>query len=446
MSDTSLIVHIHIYSSREFLIMKTAGVAVTVALWAACFTGSARSDELALDSSLEQSVYSECCDSGCGGIFRRWQERDPWTLPQPCFLERLGVRTGGWFEAGITMNAQDPPDRFNGPVLTNDRHNDLQMHQLWLHAEKPCDTGGCGFDLGGRLDVFFGSDWRVAYAFGFGLEDRINNGNEMYGLGIPQFYIEAMWNKLSVKAGRMAGIFGYEMIPPMGNFFYSRSYQICYTEPLLMTGMLAEYPLTDRLTAHAGVHLGYRRFDNNNDKYNFHGGLKWTSCDGNLSLAYALDTGQLDNVGDQYLQSVVFVAQLTDTWRYALHSDLGVLDGAPQSEWYGVSQTLVYTINDRWSAGLRVEWFRDDDGTAIFGVGNLPEARGWLGAPGYAGDFTGLSLGLNWKPKPNVFIRPEVRWDAYSGPANLAGPAPLPFDGGTSRRQFLLAADLVVVF
>ncbi len=425
--------------------MKAAGFAIAVVLWTACLTSNVRSEELALHSSLDQSLHTECCDSGCGGIFRNWQASPPWTL-QPCFLERLGVRTGGWFEAGITGNAQNPPDGFNGPVLLNDRNGDLQMHQLWLWAEKPCDTSDRAFDLGGRVDVFYGTDWRAGYAFGFGLEDRINQGNDLYGLALPQFYVEAKMNKLSVKFGRMAGIFGYEMIPPMGNFFYSRSYHICYHDPLLIAGLLAEYPLTDRMTVHAGVHQGYRRFENNNDRYNFHGGVKWTGCDGNVSLAYALDNGTLDAIGNQYLHAIVFSAQLTDQWRYGLDSTLGVLDGAAQSEWYGISQTLVYAINDRWSAGARIEWFRDDDGAVIFGVGNLPNARGWMGAPGYAGDFYGLSVGLNWKPKPNVFIRPEVRWDRYTGPANGVGPDPFPFDGGTSRRQFLMAADVVVMF
>lgn len=427
--------------------MKTAGLATAVVLWAACASSNARSDELTLNSSLEQFLYSECCDSGCGGIFRNWQARDPWTLPQPCFLERLGVRTGGWFEAGITGNPDNPTDRYNGPVLLNDRNGELMMNQLWLYAERPCDTGGDGFDLGGRVDVFYGSDWRAAYAFGFGLEDDINHGNKLVGLSLPQFYVEMMVNKLSIKVGRMAGIFGYEMIPPMGNFFYSRSYHICYTEPLLIAGLLAQYPLTDRLTMYAGIHEGYRFFEHNDDTYNFHGGLKWTGCDGNLSFAYALDAGQ-DGTGtrNQYLHSIVFAAQLSDRLRYGLNSALGLLDFGPQSEWYGISQTLVYTINDRWSAGTRIEWFRDDDGRVIFGVGNLPNARGWLGRAGYAGDFYGLSLGLNWKPKPNIFVRPEIRWDWYSGPANNHGPAPLPYDGGTDRNQFLLAADVVVMF
>jgi hypothetical protein len=79
-------------------------------------------------------------------------------------------------------------------------------------------------------------------------------------------------------------------------------------------------------------------------------------------------------------------------------------------------------------------------------VGNLPGARGWLGAPGYAGHFTNLTFSLNWKPKANVTVRPEVRWDWYDGPSNPLGPCPLPFDDGTSDTQFTFATDVVVLF
>ena len=45
----------------------------------------------------------------------------PWTIPQPCFLQKLGIKTGGWVQQGITGNAWNPADRFNGPIFTNDR-------------------------------------------------------------------------------------------------------------------------------------------------------------------------------------------------------------------------------------------------------------------------------------------------------------------------------------
>ncbi len=393
------------------------------------------------------------CKDPCGcdqcGLVGRWLARDPWKLPQPCVLQCLGIKASGWLQAGITFNGEDPADRFNGPILMNDRDGEFQMHQLWLSFERPCDTGGCGVDIGGRVDLFYGTDFRFAVCQGQGLEDRINGLDQLYGFAVPQFYLEAAINKLSIKMGRMGGILGYEMIPPMGSFFYSHAYTICYSEPLLITGLMGKYALSDQWTALAGFHRGVRRFEDNNNDLNFQGGLIWTTCDKRTSLAYALDVGPTDDQGlqDEYIQSLVFKHQLSKRALYVIQNNIGFLNrvaGEEDAEWYSIVQYLIYTINPCWSAGLRVEWFRDDDGVRVAGLGNLPTNRGWMGAPGFEGSFTEVTIGLNWKPKPNILVRPEARWDSYSGSTNLAGE--FPYDGGQSTDQFTFATDLVVMF
>ncbi|NQU24251.1 MAG: porin [Candidatus Nealsonbacteria bacterium] len=396
----------------------------------------------------------DCCSGGDCGVFAGWLARDPWKLPQPCLLQSLGINTGGWLQAGITMNGEDPGDNINGPVLTNDRHAELQMNELWLYFHRPVETGGYGVDVGGRVDLLYGTDWRVAYLHGYGIEDKINAVDRFYGFAIPQMYLEVAVDNLSVKLGRMTGVLGYEIVPPMGNFFYSHSYALCYGEPILITGLMANYKLSDQWTVLGGFHQGIHRFEDNNDRLNFEGGLMWTSRDERVSLAYAVDFGRNDfftpvfHLEDEYVHSFVLKYQLSENLLYVLQNDAGFANGTPgnpDAEWYGINQYFLYTINETWSAGLRVEWFRDDDGTRVLGVGNL-SARAWIAAPGFAGDFTELTLGLNWKPKANITFRPEVRWDWYDGPANAAGPYPLPYDNGTSSSQFTLAADVIVTF
>jgi hypothetical protein len=115
---------------------------------------------------------------------------------------------------------------------------------------------------------------------------------------------------------------------------------------------------------------------------------------------------------------------------------------APYAKWYGLTNYATYVINPRWSAGARAEWFRDQDGTRVAGIGNVN--YGWDAAPGFAGTFTEVTLGLNWHPCPNLVIRPETRWDCYSGTPNIQGQ--LPFGDGTRSSQFLFATDLVLTF
>ncbi|MDF0677797.1 MAG: outer membrane beta-barrel protein [Nitrosomonas sp.] len=53
------------------------------------------------------------------------------------------------------------------------------------------------------------------------------------------------------------------------------------------------------------------------------------------------------------------------------------------SAWYGINQYLLYDIsNQAFGAGLRFEWFHDQNGTRVMGDGNDE-------------DFIGVTAGLN---------------------------------------------------
>ena len=55
-----------------------------------------------------------------------------------------------------------------------------------------------------------------------------------------------------------------------------------------------------------------------------------------------------------------------------------------------------------------------------------------------------MTLGLNWRPHPNLVVRPEVRYDWYDGTANVFGK--LPYDDGLHSAQFTVATDMIVTF
>ena len=93
--------------------------------------------------------------------------------------------------------------------------------------------------------------------------------------------------------------------------------------------------------------------------------------------------------------------------------------------------------------GRRVEFFRDEDGSRVGGLGSVGVV-GWPAAPGFAGTFTEVTLGLNWHPNPNVAIRPEARWDCYSGTTNLQGQ--MPFGDGTRTANSSLPPTLIISF
>ena len=413
------------------------------------------SDKPAQAAELSLSDKDACETDGCGGLFS-CNPSEPWKLPQPCFLQKHKTVLGGWLQQGITFNDQNS-DGFNGPVATNDMAGEYQMNQMWVYLHRPADTGGCGFAWGGHVDMIYGTDWR--FGINHGLEDRINGFDyQSYGLVIPQAYLELAYNDLSVKLGHFAAILDYEGVPAIVNPFYSHSYSYGYTVPLLVTGALADWKMTDQFSVQAGFHRGREMFEDFNDELAVMAGVKWVSSDKKTSVAYALSSGQETvnyppfyfNDENRFVYSLVIQRELTEKLKYVLVHNLGFekepFDLPMDAEWYGLNNYLLYKINACWSANLRAEWLRDDDGMRIAGPGNIPGIRAWDGA-GYAGNFFEVTAGLNWRPTGNWLIRPEVRWDWYDGADSFVPGKPLlPFGNGESDKQTTFAVDAVLTF
>jgi hypothetical protein len=380
-------------------------------------------------------------------------QRVPWQLPQPRTLSNRGIKVGGWIQQGVTLNGDHPADGFNGPLCTNDFANEYQMNQAWLYFVKPTQTDGCGIDVGGRVDVVYGTDWRFGQSFG--LETRIDSPNSSYGLILPQFYGEVAINDLTVKLGHFAAFTSYEVVPAPANFFYSHSYLMSgYFDPLLVTGLQGDYKVNDNWTAVAGFNRGWMMFEDPADTLNFLGGVKWTSDSKRSATSVMVDAGKQLNLftgqsNDRTSFIAVFTHKLNEKLSYASQYTVGheangsgVVRGQ-DAEWYGTEQMLIYQINSKLSAAARYEWVRDDDGSRVFGIG-AAGVPGWNSLPGFAGEFSDLSLGLNYRPLANIVFRPEVRWDWYHGPAN--GQGNLPFDGSNKNEQFTVGMDLLWTF
>jgi hypothetical protein len=380
----------------------------------------------------------------------------PWHIPQPCIFQAHNIDMGGWVEQGITFNNLRPADRFNGPQVTNDRDREYQLNQAWLYFNRPTNTDGCGFDLGGRIDMCYGTDWRFGQCYG--LENRFDDSNSFYGLVLPQFYAEVAINNLTVKAGHFATFTSYEVVPAPLNFFYSHTYLMGgYFDPLLVTGVQADYNLGHGWKAIGGINRGELEFEDPDNTWNFLGGLKWTSSDKKETLSLMTQTGPDDGFTGVHERDSVFIVytdQLTDRLQYATQIDVGqekngsVVTPGQNANWYGLEEVLIYKLNAKWSAGVRYEWIRDEEGSRIFGIGKvLLTDKGWDGPPGFAGSFQDVTLGLNWRPHPNVVFGPEVRWDFYDGPANPVDPTrPYPFGDHERTSQFTFATNMIVTF
>jgi hypothetical protein len=249
--------------------------------------------------------------------------------------------------------------------------------------------------------------------------------------------------------GHFAPSIGYEVVAAPGNFFYSHSYALGYSEPVLVTGLQADYRIGDHWNVIGGFNNGFNQFVDQNGMLHFMGGVKWHNDEQKVSVSLMTDVGpQFAADDDQYEYTLVFKKQFNEKLLYAFEQVLGGTENVSSTtpggyaKWYGLDQYLFYTLNKCWSAGARVEVFRDQNGSRVAGVGNAN--YGWPAAAGFAGTFTEVTTGLNWHPHPNFVVRPELRWDCYSGTTNHDGQ--LPFGDGTRSSQFLFATDLVFSF
>jgi hypothetical protein len=350
-------------------------------------------------------------------------------------LEDWGVSLGGWASVGITYNHHDPGDHRNGPVTFNDRASEFQLNQLYLFMERAVNKEAKRWDIGGRVDLLWGSDSRFAQAVGHWDDDLVNPADfRFYRLAIPQAYAEIAtpWARgATLKLGHFYTILGQEVVQAPGNFFYSHSYAMQYGEPFTHTGALLSHPVTDNLTALAGAVIGpYRNGDNvgkHPENWNFLGGLTWASEDGATSLSAALTSGDDFDTGNRTIASLVISHQLSEKLQAILQGDHGSQTRGRQMEdahWYGLNQYLLYNLTDTVTLGLRGEWFRDDSGVRVAPV---------------AASYYELTSGVGWKPQPWLLLRLEGRNDWADARQRV-------FGADRQNYQFTLGANATVSF
>jgi len=383
-------------------------------------------------------------------------------------LKSRGINTFGWIEAGIGANNWGSP--FNGPVTLADRSWQGQMNQLYLVNEKVIDPDNSGWDWGARVDLLYGTDSifttaRGLDAYGFQQYGIINAASwpssKDYGLAMPQLYGEIARDDLAVRVGHFYTIIGYEVVPAIGNFFYTHAFSMQY-EPFTHTGALSIWTPGDQLIVYAGVTNGWDNFSDGqpvngawaiqNRSYPgfsnnaaFLGGVTLKSSDQSQSLTVTTSSGNEYTplgiapsagslAGNRSIISTVYTNTLTDKLTYVFQNDNGwqFNSGYPAgnlgqqaglAQWYSFNQYLFWKFNEKWVGGMRLEYFRDNNGYKVTApLRNYCQAgnAGYY-AGGFAGNFWEMTFGLNYRANRNWLVRPELRYDWFTPNAGVTG-------------------------
>lgn len=356
----------------------------------------------------------------------------------------------GWLDGGFIGNTSSPNSKFNGPYNAVDRSNEGMFNQAYLIAEKGLSDFGCG--IGGRLDLLYGEDYLLAESAGI---ERRDDGSphwnpQYYGLAIPQAYISLGNSNLNFQVGHFYSVVGYEGVMAPDNFFYSKSYSYQFAGPFTHWGGQMNWQLNNAWTVNFGVHNGWDAFDRESDDAGVIGKVRYDDRGSDFWTSFAITSGkEFNNLANLDIQteytnrtrySWLVGVPVCCQWEYVFHHWLGFQQhgnaAGGQANWYGIDQYLYYTINRCWKAGVRFEWFRDEDGTRV----GLNRPSNPNAAP-FAGNFFSVSAGVNWSPTDNFILRPELRADWYNG-----GAAVQPFDDGDDDAQFTLGLDGIVRF
>lgn len=383
--------------------------------------------------------------ANASGLFELFPEHNPnqWSL-----FEQMELNWGGWLNAGVTYNTNQPNDRFNGTLGFSDRSDELQLNQFYHFLERHASGEPERWSIGGRLDFIFGSD--AYYTRSMGDPGKhwdahlVNQG--IYGIAFPQAYLEIfapVGRGLRVKVGEFYTLIGYESVMAPENFFYSHSYAMQFGEPFSHTGILASYAINDSLGLKVGAVTGspYAGWDgtfvHKLENWGLIGSINWAFLETGTSVDFSGSHGYLSDTPSQdvNLFSTVVKQKIDDRWQLTVQHDYGWHGKShenPGAEWYGFLTYLTYDLSKETILGLRLEWFRDDDGIRVGTPARHPTV------PSQAANYYAVSLGANWKPWPWLNLRPSIRYDHSDGWQA--------FDNGAKSSQYIISSDVIVNF
>jgi hypothetical protein len=391
-------------------------------------------------------------------------------LVRALHLEGSPLKLYGWVQGDFEGNPRLSSDGANFGITPGSLANRFLVPQVYLVAEKPVRNDDA-LDFGFRLDSLAGTDWQVFHSAGLFEHAFAPNS---FGYDPVQMYAEVHLPILTrggvdIKGGRFYALPGYEDGQAPARPLMSTGYLFNYAHPFTHFGTMSVWHVTDQLNLYSGVVNGWDRWINRRDRWGYAGGAGWDSADGRTNLTLTVNYGpnQLPALGapnpfglrtsgippgltlrhrrgrrdpdadnDLALFTAVLVHEWTDDFSTVLEADEGFESGlfrpspgpaAPggpnhSATYYGLSGWALYELTDHLTGVARAEVFRDNDGIRT----------------GFDDTFYEATIGLIYKPRPWLWLRPEARYD-WADRAH-------PFDDGHSRDQFTLGFDVIFLF
>lgn len=388
-------------------------------------------------------------------------------LMQALKMRQSPVKVYGWLQNSYTGNANGRPGNgLNFGVNPNDQANRWMGNQYYLIVENPIEQTD-SVNFGFRMDNMLGNDWQFNYMQG--LFNRAYPPGQFAGYDLSQLYGEAHLpiltpGGLDVKGGLWYTLAGYEQVPAIARPLLSVPYMFNYGQPFRHVGVVTTLHLTPRINLYNGTINGWDRWIDERYIWGYIGGFSWVSRDEKTNVAFTCVWGPdqyprflpanqpiyptgyinipslagLPNPGYAHNDRTLFTTVITHKWTEKLTQVVetdqawelnvpglasGGANGAPRTaEWFSIGNWFLYQLGPKLTGVWRSEIFWDPTGART----------------GYADTYHEMTLGLIYKPKDFIWIRPEARYDwAQSG---------TPYNDDTRSSQLTLACDVIFLF
>lgn len=387
-----------------------------------------------------------------------------------------GIGIVGWGEAtAIYGSSHNRQNLANGAFLTQEMGVNLNQIGLMICRNAGCLPTGVfppaqnllsrigplpgprgGFDIGFNATVMWGED--IQFLRTAGVDDFTFDDDEDNKLAFPQFYVDAyipVLDGMTIMAGSFFTFVGNEVGSPFTppNWFVTHTYGLQHG-PSKHVGGLASIKIPTPqdfglLSFDAGLTAGWNNWDES--RPTVLGAARWRSPDLAtwLDFEFVYGDGEEDNFGpaaggspyiaisttdenlDRFHASFTATHQATAKLQLAFEGLYGFQEGgdaAPvpiaiteDSEWYGVNIGGRYKLADDLHLAGRAEWFRDEKAANVL----------WSSVGATGGDVYSLTANLDWQVNPFMRVRPEVRYDTYTGDGTGL------FGDGTEDDQFI---------
>jgi hypothetical protein len=356
-------------------------------------------------------------------------------------LEKSRIDIYGWIEGSYEYNFNVRNHTANaGRAYDAFENNKGYLNQFDLTFERNVNPGPA-WDVGGRVDIMYGSDSRFTTSSDFldkqGDRTSFDFGRQEAWLDIPQAYVDIALPVLQGVRLRVGKFEFFKAIDPNANAFYTHPFEYVEAFPYTLTGISAYAPVTPAISVETGISRGWDQTftDNNSAAIDGFGLVGWNISE-RARIVAAFITGPEQYRDDGHFTTGVdltFLYNPSDQFAFVLDTTFGHQAGAVRGDfpgstiapptfvsfgdanWYGLTGTAAYKVNDLVVANGRLEWYRDEEGyTEGFpGQVNLYEA----------------TVGVSITPLhstaigDNFILRPEVRYDYASRPFfNVSSP------------------------